>query len=124
VEFGFDFHSPWHKGSDHDTALIVHSIEEYKARFDAFGKLFESEITPDAFKYYTENDLFVGRSWNKGGNHTFSSCVVSNPDAELAFTLETPYFGTKDKANVFTQKSGIELGKCFANAFRKYIKTV
>jgi len=124
VLYGFDFHSPWHKGSDHDTALIVHSCEELRSCFDSFGKLLEQEITQNAFKYYTENDLYVGRSWNKGGNHTFSSCVIKNPDAMLAFTLETPYFGTKDRKNVFTQESGIELGKCFANAFRKYEKTV
>lgn len=123
VEFGFDFHSPWHKGSDHDTALIVHSSDE-KDIFDEFGRLFESEITEDSFKYYTENNLYVGRSWNKGGNHTFSSCVINNPDAKLAFTLETPYFGTKDKSNVFTEKSGIALGNSFANAFRKYKKSV
>ena len=124
VVFGFDFHSPWHKGSDHDNALIVHSSKEKKDLFDEFGKFFEQEITPDAFKYYTKNDLFVGRSWNVGGSHTFASYILNNSNGKLAFTLETPYFGTKDKQNVFTEKSGIALGNSFANAFRKYIKSV
>lgn len=122
VEFGFDFHSPWHKGSDHDTALIVHSNERSKALFDEFGKLLEEHITPDSFKYYTKNDLYVGRSWNAGGSHTFSSYVIENPDGKLAFTLETPYFGTKDKQNVFTEESGIALGNSFAEAMKKYIE--
>ena len=40
--------------------------------------------------------------------------------AEIAFTLETAYFGTKD--NVASAEGFVELGRCFATALRKYME--
>ena len=44
---------------------------------------------------------------------------MEKESAELAFTLETTYFGTQN--NVFAAEKVIETGRCFARALRKYI---
>lgn len=118
ILFAFDFHSPYHKGDEHDTALIVQKVPEMIPRYQKFGAILESCVTPDAFQYYTKNDLAPGEKWNKAGTHAFATYAFSCKDTNLAFTLETPYFGTAE--NRFTQEGGIALGKAFANAIRAY----
>ncbi len=116
VLFGFDFHSPWHKGGEHDHVYIVQGSLEAVDRYDTFAKIFEKNITSNCLKYEAKNDLKPNTGWNKLGNHTFSSHVQAQ--GHMAFTLETTYFGTPD--NVFTQDRARAMGKAFAEAIKEY----
>lgn len=118
--YGFDFHAPWHIGNQNDTVFIVQNSFKKEDKLNAFGKILEQEISENSFKYFHKNDFPFKMGWNQGGNG-FSYFMTNRDENELAFTLETSYFGTAD--NVFTQDKAIELGKCFASAIRKYVKS-
>ena len=122
VEFAFDFHSPKHLGGAHDKALIVYNMSEDLPRFQRFAKIFKSKITEESFAYDPVNDIPPNTDWNKDTNETFARYVARKPVNHLAFTLETPYFGEADGSVMTTLDSMRELGKCFANAVREYIK--
>ena len=47
--------------------------------------------------------------------------MAKRPENDIAFTLETAYFGTSE--NPVGAKSLIEVGHCFAEALKKYIET-
>lgn len=119
--YGFDLHSPWHQGGEngeHDTVFILHNDPRKADKFVRFGKIFEQSISDKSFKYFAKNDIPFGCSWNKGGGTQFSKYMTKRTENELAFTLETTYFGTKD--NVVTDEKLVELGRCFAKAVLKY----
>lgn len=46
-------------------------------------------------------------------------CVEELPENDIAFTLETAYFGTSE--NKFSQEKRVALGRCFAEAIREYL---
>ncbi len=118
VEFAFDFHSPYHKGDEHDLCFIVQkaNVEELRR----FAAILESQITDSAFRYQAKNDLAPGVKWNNPNSHTFASYMVKEVGAKIACTLETAYFGEPD--NVASADKFIELGRCFAAALKKYIE--
>lgn len=119
VVFGFDFHAPFHSGGVRDTCFIVQKSKKDLKKLNRFGELFQANITPEAFQYMHANDYPPDFGWNKSGAPTFAACVMEKESAELAFTLETTYFGTQN--NVFAAEKVIETGRCFARALRKYI---
>ena len=47
--------------------------------------------------------------------------MAKRPENDIAFTLETAYFGTPE--NPVDAKRLIEPGHCFAEAMKKYIET-
>ena len=115
--FGFDFHSPWHRGGQNDNVFIVQNLTEKLEGLNKFGELLEESVTADSFKYEHKNDYPPKTGWNKPG-HQFSVYMAKMPGNDIAFTLETAYFGTdKNRADC---KSLSELGRCFARALRKY----
>ena len=124
VEFAFDFHSPKHLGGSHDKALIVYNMSEDLPRFQRFVKIFKSKITKESFAYDPVNDIPPNTDWNKDTNETFARYVARKPVNHLAFTLETPYFGEADGSVVTTLDSMRELGRCFAEALREYMKSI
>ena len=73
----------------------------------------------DVFLYEHANDYPPDFGWNKSDAPTFATHVMKKKTAELAFTLETAYFGTKE--NIFTVEKAIQTGRCFTKALRKYI---
>ena len=116
--FGFDFHSPWHIGNKNDNAFIVQNSIEKLPRLNRFGKLLEESMTGDSFKYEHKNDYPPETGWNNAGNQ-FAIFMTERAEDDIAFTLETAYFGTaKNRAD---NKSLTELGRCFAAALKKYI---
>ena len=118
-QYGFDFHSPWHKGGVNDKIFVVRNLKEKDSRFDAFSSIFESEISQGAMKYSKENDYPACTKWNQPSS-SFAYTTNTRPDCELAFTLESTYFGEQD--NKVLPEKLIELGKCFARAVKKYIE--
>ena len=120
VVFGFDFHSPYHCGGVRDTCYIVQKRKEELPRLNRFGEVLEACMTKKAFSYAHENDYPPDFGWNKSATPTFAAFVLEQPSSELAFTLETAYFGTRE--NMFTQERGVETGRCFAGALRQYVR--
>ena len=124
VAFGFDFHAPFHSGGVRDTCFIVQKSKKDLEKLNRFGELFEECVSKetfakDVFLYEHANDYPPDFGWNKSDAPTFATCVMKKETAELAFTLETAYFGTKQ--NIFTGEKAIQTGRCFAKALRKYI---
>ena len=117
VLFGFDFHSPWHKGWENDTCFMVCNDIKHAAQYTAFGTLLESAVTVDAFAYRCENNHPFGVGWNTATAGPFAQFLHLH-GARLAFTLETAYFGTKE--NVFTGARAVRLGNCFGKALMRY----
>lgn len=124
VSFGFDFHAPFHSGGVRDTCFIVQKNKKDLEKLNRFGELFEEYVSKEAFAkdvflYEHANDYPPDFGWNKSDAPTFATHVMKKKTAELAFTLETAYFGTKE--NIFTVEKAIQTGRCFAKALRKYI---
>ena len=117
--FGFDFHSPWHRGAENDCVFIVQNSLEKIDRLNRFGEIFESNITEGSLKYYHKNDYPFGVGWNKGGPQ-FARYMSEKKDNQIAFTLETAYFGTPD--NKVSGENMVEMGRCFAKSVIEYVK--
>ena len=118
VLYAIDFHSPWHWGRNNDNVFVVRKRIEKTADYDRFGAHLESSMTDGALKYYCKNDMQPNVGWNKPDTPTFACYMDDYGGADLAFTLETTYFGQED--NIFTQEKGLELGRCFGRALRAY----
>ena len=117
--YGFDFHSPWHKGDVNDTVFIVQNRIEKLDKLNKFGEIFEESITENSFKYEHKNDYPPNTGWNECGAQ-FSNYMSNRAENEVAFTLETAYFGTSD--NKVSPDKLLQLGHCFAKALGKYIE--
>ena len=120
VAMGFDFHSPWHSGGRNDKVFIVRRKPEIEHRFLRFGEYLRDSITPASLPYDGTGDIPANTEWNKDASPTFAGYILRRPSAELAFTLETCYFG--EEGQEFTQGGGRELGRCFAQALRRYLR--
>ena len=118
VKYAFDFHSPWHKGDGNDYSFIVRKTDAEGLKH--FGRLLSGSLTDLAFKYTHERDIAPGVDWNNPSAPTYARFMLEAVKAEIAFTLETAYFGTKD--NVASAEGFVELGRCFATALRKYME--
>lgn len=116
---GFDFHSPWHKGGRNDQVFIVQNSLEKIDRLDLFGNILEKKISSKSLKYNKSNDIAPFTEWNTPSAQ-FAFNMTVRPECDVAFTLETAYFGTED--NKVSQAKLIELGHCFAKAIKAYIK--
>ena len=122
VPYAFDFHSPWHLGKLNNKASIIYKLEKKVPALRRFAAHLKSKITADAFPYDPENDMPPNTGWNLDTAETFARYIVEKPESRLAFTLETPYFGEKDRSAVVTEASLSALGRCFAEALRAYIR--
>lgn len=117
--FGFDFHSPWHMGDQNDTVFIVQNSTKKLDKLNRFGEIFEECITENSLKYEHKNDYPFKKDWNIDGAQ-FGNYMTKKKGNYLAFTLETPYFGTHE--NKVDEDKLLELGRCFAKALKVYIK--
>lgn len=120
INYGFDLHSPWHKGGENDKIFIVRNRIDKIDRFDMFSKIFASEITKNSVSYAEANDHPPMTTWNQQPSSNFAYTMHMRPDCKLALSLESAYFGTAD--NRISQEKLIELGRCFARATKKYIE--
>lgn len=118
--YGFDFHSPWHKGGENDTIFIVRNSVEKLDRIEKFSRILEQQITPESMKYATENDHPPMTGWNQPSMN-FGFAMMHRPECKLALSFESTYFGTED--NKVSPERLIELGRCYAKAIKEYIKS-
>ena len=117
--YGFDLHSPWHKGGVNDKIFVVRNLIEKDKAFDLFSSTLESEISEKSMKYSKEDDYPPCTNWNQPST-SFGYTTNNRADCNLAFTLESTYFGEKD--NKVSDQKLVELGRCFARAVKKYIE--
>lgn len=118
VLYGFDFHSPWHCGGENDEVFIVRNRKSKLDNFSKFSECLENNINKNAIRYSSKNDYPPDTNWNSSKSPTFANYMIGKANADIAFTLETTYFGTED--NIFTQERAVELGRCFAKAIKAY----
>lgn len=118
--YGFDFHSPWHRGDNNDYVFIVRNSIEKLSNTERFSKILEKQITDNSMKYSSKNDIQPMTGWNQPSPN-FSFTMMHRPECEVAHTLECAYFGTEDD-KILPQKM-IELGRCYARAIKEYINT-
>lgn len=116
--YAFDFHSPWHFGGQNDTVFIVQNSEQKLDRLNRFGELLQRSLTDDAMTYRHENDYPPETGWNKKSQNC-SRYASDRAENEIAFSLETPYFGTPTDAT--SESRFLALGRCFAVALKAYI---
>ena len=117
--YGFDFHSPWHRGGDNDNIFIVRNSAQKLDDFNCFSAMLESQITQRSMFYQAKNDYPPMTGWNRPAP-TFGFTMNSRPECKLAFSLENTYFGTA--ANKVSADRLVELGRCFARAVKTYIE--
>ena len=117
--YGFDLHSPWHKGGVNDKIFVVRNLKEKENDFDRFASIFESEISDKSMKYSKNNDYPPCTNWNQPST-SFGYTNNTQPECNLAFTLESTYFGLED--NKVSGEKLVELGKCFLRAVKKYVE--
>ena len=55
--------------------------------------------------------------WNQPSAN-FGFTMMHRDECDIAFSLETAYFGTED--NKISEEKMIELGRCFAKAVKRY----
>jgi len=119
IVLGFDFHSPYHTGGRNDTCFIVQKSPRL-ANTVLFGGIFADCDGEGAMDFTRANYIAPGDSWNKADSPaTFAGRLLHSPSADVAFTLETAYFGTENC--IFTADRGIKTGRRFAEAIRRYI---
>lgn len=117
--YGFDFHSPWHKGGENDNIFIVRNSVEKLDKTESFSKIFEQEITGNSMKYFSKNDHPPMTGWNQP-SAGFAFTMMHREECDIAFSLETAYFGTED--NKISEARMLELGRCYAKAIKRYIQ--
>ena len=115
---GFDFHSPWHTGGENDNIFIVRNRIDKQEQFDRFADFLQKELTAASISYTKENDHPPMTGWNQPSTN-FGCTMNGREECDLAFTLETAYFGTE--SNKISTDMLITLGRCFAKALKSYI---
>ena len=86
-----------------------------------FSRLFREEAArdPAAFSYTGEYDFDYDTLWNSDNKPTFGCYFAHFPGVQLAFCLETAYYGVgKDRV---TQESLLALGRSFGRAMLRYM---
>lgn len=116
---GFDFHAPSHKGGVNDHIFIVRNREDKQERFDRFADALQKELLAAAIFYAKENDHPPMTGWNQPSAN-FGYTMNCREECDLAFTLETAYFGTEN--NKISTDMLVRLGRCFAKAIKSYIE--
>lgn len=120
VKFGFDFHSPWHIGGQNDKVFIPQKSVVKLPSLVRFGKILEKNVSEGSLKYYEADDFPPNKEWNKVDSTNFAWYMLGRPENDIAFTLETTYFGVLE--NVFSDAGAVSLGHDFYSAFNEYIK--
>ncbi len=117
IRFAFDFHSPWHLGEENDTLFIPIKHYGIIENITRFSHLLEAENGEGSLLHFTKNNIMPDVKWNKFGSPCFGT-YLGNCGAELAFTLETPYFYASER--MFTPERAFETGRKFVRALEKY----
>lgn len=128
IRYLFDFHSPWHYGENNDRAFIVEKRTEDSKKYAEFGNMLreETEADPLSFEFTNCYNMAPDTGWNISSGMVSSSTGYANSlyQIDLAFSLETTYFGTPEgklpKGRI-SQDGAVRLGQAFARALKRYL---
>ncbi len=121
LRFAFDFHSPWHLSGRNDTVMIPIKHPHMMQDIGYFAHLFEGQTQRgDTLHYFAKDNMAPDVEWNEYGAPCFGT-YMGNAGAEMAFTLETPYFLATDMQ--FTPERARATGHAFVRALKKYIES-
>ena len=118
--FAFDFHSPYHWGEGNDFVYLIKKFENKLDRLNRFGDLFMASLEEGSMPYRREWDYEPGTRWNAPEMPNLVCFVNKLPEADIAMTLETTYFGRPGTVK-FSTDGAVALGRAFGNAIKKYI---
>ncbi len=118
IRFAFDFHSPWYIGETNDRIHIPIKHFKILSNITRFSRLLENENSDNSLPHFASDDMQPGTEWNEFGVPCFGT-YMGNVGAELALTLETPYFLVCDTA--FSPEKAVNTGISFVSALIKYI---
>lgn len=119
VFMGFDFHSPYHLGKVNDHLFIVRKFEEKTPLIDGFGEVFRENCNERTLIYEMKYDVPANTGWNQDSSPTFATHFNRLQKCRLAFSLETPYFGTAEDR--VSEEKLIATGRAFCKALREYL---
>ena len=86
---------------------------------DRFSEELQRALSDTSIVYSKENDRLPMTGWNQPSPN-FAYTMNCRPECDLAFSLETPYFGTAQSKT--SPEMLIELGRQFAKAIKAYIR--
>ena len=118
LRYAFDFHSPWHLGGMNDWVFIPQKHYDILKNMTRFARFWEECQTEDALPYTAIGTLPVDTDWNNYGSPCFGTYMHATAGAELAFTVETPYFTCSGVP--FDPDKAREMGRCFVKGLRRY----
>ncbi len=118
VRYAFDFHSPWHLGGSNDTLFIPVKSYEAQERIARFSELWQQENHKGALRHFAADDMPPDTDWNRSDAPT-CSVFFADCGAELAFSVETPYFMADGEA--YSPEKAIAAGENVTSALKQYI---
>ncbi len=122
IRYAFDFHSPWHWGGPNDTVFFPITHYGVMDNIKKFSNLLEAHATGDTLPHRSSDNIMPDdpkNPWNKSTNPCFKN-YAPNAGAELAFTIETPYFMAN--STPFTAERALMLGRKVVSALEEYDK--
>ena len=122
LRYTFDFHSPWHMGSQNDYVFFSRSTEAMEPRIDRFAEYMKQETAANELKYTGAWDVGPNEAWNNETSPNSKNYFSKQPSVLLSVTTETPYFGVTDGSGKISQTAMTELGHAFAHAIVQYIQ--
>ena len=117
----FDFHSPWHMGSQNDRVFFSHSTEAMKPFVCAFGEYLKAETAGCEMKYTGAWDVGPNELWNNEKRLNSKNYFSRLDSVRLSVTMETPYFGVTDGTGKVSGEALRELGHAFGRSIIRYL---
>ncbi|MBE6615553.1 MAG: hypothetical protein E7631_09655 [Ruminococcaceae bacterium] len=117
--YTFDFHSPWHQGSQNDHVFLSRSTEAMEPFTDHFAEFFKKETADIVLHYDRIHDVGPNEQWNDENSPNSKNYFSKQSSVKLSVTLETPYFGLAETK--ISQSNMLELGEAFGRAILCYI---
>ena len=119
--YTFDFHSPWHMGSEHDYVFFSRSTKAMDPHIDQFGEYLKRETTANELKYTGTRDVGPNEKWNNENSPNSKNYFSKQPSVRLSITMETPYFGVESGEGKISQEAMLDLGRAFGRSILQYL---
>lgn len=115
VRIFIDLHNPYLYGGENDYLSFVYS-KDIDTALDRFSAIFEKKTQGTYFPHEAKYDVRLNMLYNKPT--TSAKDYFCHRGAEIATTLETPYFGLK----LPEEKAFIDIGKYLVETIGEYLK--
>jgi len=116
----FDFHSPWHMGSENDYVFFSRSTEAMEPVINHFGEYLKRESAGNELQYTGDWDVGPNEKWNNENSPNSKNYFSKQPGMKLCVTTETPYFGVD--GGKISMDAMLTLGHAFGRAVSAYLR--